>query len=237
MTIAWKMLWWSVLAVPAYSAPFPFNALIQFGSASTAEPEIILGDASSTSAIPLTMSPYWSNGQSREFRFIYTRPTNSLEVRVYNNGSTTTFGSFSFNPTAGPAPLDAVWTLPASQFFAVANSGTGSNGISISNLGISSPTGGAVTILSPMTTTSLNASSGGALPTQTITQGQNVTFRGDANGSWQLTGFVTMNFSGLPTNSTTRMQFGMSASADTPEPTTWLLSGLGVLLARAVARR
>jgi hypothetical protein len=178
--------------------------------------------------------PYWSSGASRQFQVIYTRASNTMEVRIYNNGSTTAYGYYDFTPTGGPSPVNAVWTLPATSFFASAQTGTGSASISVSGLSLSG-VNGAITVLSPLTSLATVTNNGGAA-TVTSQLSQNAVFLADPTGSWMLSGFVTMNFTGT-TNSPDRLQFGLTATANTPEPSVFLTIGLGLVSLGLVRRR
>jgi len=228
-------------SLPASAASFEFNTLIRLGAnGGGANWEIGAGNNSGAAPSITQNADTWTNGASREFQITYSRPSNSLEVRLFENGSSNS-SALSYTPAGGPASIGATWTLPASSFFVTAvNGGNFTTAISVSSLSLTGLSG-ALTILSPMQQTTLQATSGFGLPTTTLRESQDIVFRGDSTGSWRLGGYVSMNFP-EPINGGDRdlLHFGVSASAAdvtaTPEPNTWalLLAGFAVV---AVAKR
>jgi hypothetical protein len=224
------------MLAPVLSAgPFQFNTLVRLGapSASLSNWEVAVGDNDGSTGQSGSIA-WWASGASRQFQVIYNRPANNLQMRIYaNNGASYAF--MNYTPTGTPAAADAVWTLPASSFFVSAQ--TGANvytGVTVSNLALTGLSG-ALSILSPIQQTTMQAGSGPFQPSQTVTQSAGIVFRGDSNGSWRLQGFVTMSFFGLSGGGhQNRLQFGVSAVADTanPEPRSWvlLLTGLVALI-------
>jgi hypothetical protein len=158
-------------------------------------------------------------------------------LRLYQNGSNTQYSQLTYHPAGSPVATNATWTLPASSFFATALSGPGvSSTITVSNLTLSGISG-ALTILKPIQQTSLQASSGLSAATQTVTQSQDIVFRADSTGSWQLNGFITLNgigFAGGPTGN--QLELALTAQAS-PEPASAVLMGAGLGALLLVQRR
>jgi hypothetical protein len=174
-----------------------FNTLVRLGapSASLSNWEVAVGDNDGSTGQSGSIA-WWASGASRQFQVTCNRPANNLQMRIYaNNGASYAF--MNYTPTGTPAAADAVWTLPASSFFVSAQ--TGANvytGVTVSNLALTGLSG-ALSILSPIQQTTIQAGSGPFQPSQTVTQPADIVFRGDSDGSWRLQGFVTMNFFGL----------------------------------------
>ena len=230
----------ALLAVPANAAQFQFNTLVQLGEPGHNAPngwEVGWGANTGAPTQLGSLPTYWSSGASRQFQVIYSRPANNMEVRIYDNGYAN-FANAFYTPPGGPSPVNAVWRLPASSFFVTALAGGNvASSINVSSLSLATPTGGALTILSPLSTTSLSSNTGPALPTTTVALSNDVVFLGDATGSWRLSGFVTMNFTGLTGSNYNRLQFGVAALSDVPEPSTWAMMALGLALIGFGARR
>jgi PEP-CTERM motif len=222
-----------VVNLPASAAQFQFTTLVQLGEVGNAAPngwEVGWGPTT-TPAVLGSLPTYWANGASREFQVIYDRPTNNMQIRVYDNGSATSYAFGNYTPLGGPSVVGSTWVLPASSFFVTALAGGNvASSITVSGLSLSSPTGAALSVLSPFSSTTLTTNTGPALPTKTVSLSQNVVFQGDATGSWRLSGFVTMNFAGLTGSNYNRLQFGLSALSDVPEPATWAMMALGLAL-------
>jgi hypothetical protein len=214
-----------LLAPVSHAAVFTVGAILQAGGNGTYE----IG-AGSTSGSPVNTTddnPYWQSGLDQQFDIAYSRATNTLTVTLYQNGSTTAFNSVSYTP-AGPAlAINSTWIIPASSFFVQALSG--SSLLSIINVSNLTLTGlnGALNVISPIQQTTMQATQflGNS---STVTQSQDVVFRGDSTGSWQLSGLITLTgFFGFPTGN--QLAFGITATA-TPEPAGGLLSITGLVL-------
>lgn len=219
-------------AAPAHAAEFGFQTFIRLGAAGS-DWEFSAANPGGASPLSGSLGDYWASGASREFQVIYQRPTNSLQLRLYaNNGSSYT--SLNSSPAGAPGAADAVWRLPASSFFVTAL--TGANvwtGVTVSNITLSGLSG-ALDVLSPVQQTWMQAGSSQWQSTQSVSQSQDIVFRGDATGSWRLAGFVTMNFWGLGgSGHQDRLLFGVSALSDSsaPEPSTAALMMVGLAVA------
>jgi PEP-CTERM motif len=230
-------LWFVLLltALPAAAAQFQLNTLIQLGEVGANAPngwEVGFGSNTGTLGFVGSLPTYWVSGGARNFQLSYDRPTNLMEVRIYDPASTTAYAFGTFTPTGGPSVVGSAWVLPAASFFVTdLTGGNAASSISVSGLALTGITGGALSILSPIQQTTMTASATGpASPTQTVTQSKDVVFLADATGSWRLTGAVTMNFAGLTGSNFNRLQLGIAAVTATPEPATWAMLLVGLAL-------
>jgi hypothetical protein len=238
----------ALLTASAQGASFQFGALVQAGVAGGADWELGAGASTASPTATAELATPWANGVDRLLQVEYLKASNTVNVRVYNG--TTAAGAFSqasFSPVGGAAVgANAIWTLPASSFFATAL-GFGAGGpifgssISVSGLTLAGISG-ALNIIQPILQTSLTATRGFLGATDTVSQTQDIVFQGDSTGSWRLAGLVQMNglTSIFGTNATGNdLTFGLNASATdvVPEPGTWGLMLLGTVAMAGLSRR
>jgi PEP-CTERM motif-containing protein len=227
----------TLLTVPAYGAQYQLGVLIRAGFSATGAGawELGAGDSSGSPATTSDATPFWSNDEDRHVEIEYQKPTNNLQVRLYQDATNTSgFSQVNFSPTGGAAvAASATWVIPTSSFFVTAASGpTPPSSISLSNItlgGIS----GALNILQPLQQTTLTASRGANGATSTVAQSSDIVFQGDATGSWLLTGNLNLKgFAGPAGVSGNDLAFsfgGTAVGAAVPEPTSVALVGLGML--------
>jgi hypothetical protein len=214
----------------ASAADFGFSVIIQAGGSNTWE--LGIGPRGGAPAVTVSLNPYYQGGNPQQFQVGYTQSTNTAFVRFYNNGAS--YQQASYQP-AGALPLQpgGTWSLPAGNFSANANYTLLATSISVANLGLSS----GLTVLQPLTTTSLYASQAGwfSSPGPPVTLPSPVVFRAQgAGGNWLLSGTLTFTnlggIFGLGANDGD-LSFQMDAQAsDVPEPSTALFMACGLLL-------
>ena len=224
------------VAIPSQGATFGLGTLIEVGLSGSGANGAVLkaGDNGAASAITGSAASF-ANNAGRWFEIVYSKPANMLTVKLYT-GSTnaSSFTTVNYSPTgAATVGANAIWTIPASAFFVTAASGPvlGSS-ITIQNLTLSGLSGG-LNIISPMQQTTLSATRGIGGGTATGVQSGDIVFQGDNNGSWMLSGLLTMTGI-LPVigPAGTDLEFGFSANASTPTvPETSSLPMMGTGLA------
>jgi hypothetical protein len=233
-----------VIATPGYGAEFHLGTLIRIGSPGSGVGQWDIAAGDSSGAVATDVSPYWQNNQQRLVEIEYRKPTNTVQVRVYEGTSNLagqTFNQVLYNPTGGAGVVAAAtWTISASSFFVTATSGPiPPSSTTLSNIALTGLSGALV--LQPLLQTTLAASRGAGGATNTVTQSQDIVFQGDSTGSWRLTG--NLRFTGLagPVGATgNNLFFGLVASADdaaVPEPSAIVLTGLGLAALGLVHRR
>jgi hypothetical protein len=181
----------------ADAAQFQFGKLIRAGftSGSAGNWEMSLGATPGATAATSSLNTYWNNNQDRLVQVEYLKASNTVNVRVYVDGtSTSAFTQVSYNPAGGAAvAANAVWTLPASSFFVTAATGpTQNTSIQVSNLAIAGVSG-AINVIQPMQQTTLQASYTVGGSATTSQESQNIVFQADSTGSWLLSGTIRLN--------------------------------------------
>jgi hypothetical protein len=219
-----------LLAAPlAHAAQFQLGAIIRAG-ANDSTWEIGAGDSAANPVSTGNDSPWWQDGVSQQFQVTYTGSTNTLDVKLYKNGSNSAFSDASYNPTGGPPASGAIWTIPAAAFYVQALAGpTPTTAITISNLALNALSG-ALNIIKPIQQTSLQATGGQVVNSSLGTQSQDIVFQADSTGSWQLNGFITLNgLNGPGSAKLDQLAMAVTAfAAATPEPGTSVLFLLGL---------
>jgi hypothetical protein len=224
-----------VLSSAAQAAQFQFGALIQAGIAGTGDWEIGVGSTAATPTSTASLTNQWVAGVDRMVQLEYLKPTNTVNVRVYDGATATgAFTQASYSPVGGNlVGANAIWTLPASSFFATATTGPllGTS-ITVSNITLSGISG-AVNVIQPIQQTTLTASRGIFGGTTTDFQPANVVFQGDSNGSWRLAATVNLNgtFGNIWAQGN-QLALSLNAGAvdPVPEPSTFGMILLGGVL-------
>ncbi|MEO5923964.1 MAG: PEP-CTERM sorting domain-containing protein [Bryobacteraceae bacterium] len=225
-----------LLGTTTQAAQFQFGALIQAGFTSNSAPnwEVAVGATPGATAATSSLSSYWNNSENRHVVIEYLKPTNTVNVRVYEDATTASaFTQISYNPAGGAAvAATATWTLPASAFFVTATTGpTQATSIQISNLALS-PVSGALNVIQPIQQTTLAASRAVGGPLASVAQTQDIVFTADTNGSWRLTGDIRLSGiqgGGRATGAELALNFSASANDAVPEPGTLGLTLIGGL--------
>ncbi len=225
------------LAPSAQAVQFQFGALVQAGftSSSAGNWEMAVGSTPGATTDTASLSTYWNNNEDRHFEVEYLKATNTVNVRVYDSALTSSpFTQVSYNPTNGAlAAATATWTLPASSFFVTASTGpTQNTSIQLSNITLSGISG-AVSVLQPIQQTTLAASRIVGGPVATVSQTQDIVFVADSTGSWRLSGDIRLSGiqgGGRATGNELALNFSASANDAVPEPGTFAMSVIGLML-------
>jgi hypothetical protein len=214
---------------------FPFYTVLRAGRAGNGEWEIGVGNASTLNTANFSYGgnggQFWNPAGSQTFRIGYDAATNSAYASVFNQNDVAT--TVSLANTGQALTSNTVWTLPAGAFSVTATPtnvfGFGTSSITVSGLTLS-PGG---SLLGGSLPTSLSATQSGATVTQTLSSPILLDATGNG-GSWyiqgkiQMTGLLTQG--GLARDSQLQFLMGASSAAATPEPITFALIGVGLLL-------
>jgi hypothetical protein len=227
-------------------ADFSFFTTLRSGLWFEFDKEIGIGG---TSAADLTRTDFfhdvttdfWANNVATNFQIGYVAATNTGFVSVFN-----AFGSPTTLSFTNPGPLlnaaTTTWTLPAASFFVEAAGLVPNSSISVENLAFSP----GVSVLSGSLPASLTASQSGSTVNTAI--GSPIVFDpASSGGDWTLSGSIRFSgligYGGNASGDALRFGFGASGtdapvappnSGNTPEPSTYLLMGLGLVAARFV---
>ena len=230
-------------SISSWSANFSFFTTMRAGLIGPFTYEMAAGSTSATTQSqsdffwdPSQILSSWRPGDlPQSFRIGYRQATNTGFVNVRDMNGTDTEVSFSNPGTRLNA--SAVWTLPVANFFASATSFGGASSVNVENLSFSS----GVQVLSGALPTRIGANYSGTGPDVTNSLAAPIVFTpASAGGDWTISG--TIRFNGLfPTSGTAlggQLQFLLGAlGTDTPEASTALLIGAGLLLLGVLPRR
>ena len=217
------------MGAAAQGAQFQFGALVQAGVAGTGDWEIGIGTTATAPSSTASLGTHWADGVSRMVEMEYLKPTNTVNVRVYNgNTATGAFTQASYNPAGGAAVgANAIWTLPASSFFVQALGTIQPISITVSNITLTGISG-ALNVIQPIQQTTLAASHGLFGGTDITAQSGDVVFQSTGSGSWRMAASVTMTgFLVLPSGNQTALGINASAVDAVPEPSTFALLLVG----------
>jgi hypothetical protein len=199
-------------------ADFGFSVILRAGLNGTGDWELGIGSNLSSPAATANVVPYWNNTGARDFQIGYVAGTNTAFVRVGNDMA-------SFHPAGGGTlAAGGAWTLPASSFYVSATPVSAPTSVGVGNLQLAT----GMTVLQGFSTTTLATTSG------VRTLSSPVVMAGGSSSDWVLTGQIT--FTGLRAQtpggaSRSQLQFNLTANAsDVPEPYSFLLCGVGLLL-------
>lgn len=229
---AWSFFPALVLSGGLLAGDFSFYATLRAGRNAAADWEQGVGPDSfaSTSNASFRWAPgnqHWrANDLPQNFRIGYDAASGSAYSMIWDSNNVASTVSYT-NPSV-PLSADAIWTLPASNFFVSATARTIATSINLENLSLAP----GVQVLSGSLPLNLGASQPGGGPGQLQTLSSPLVFKAATNGGdWFISG--TVRFSGLTSNGTgaqgSQLQFMMNATGtDNPEPATFALIGLGV---------
>src|SRR4051812_14998752 len=114
-----------ILNVAAQGAQFQFGALVQAGIAGAGDWELGVGTTAAAAVNTASLTNQWVAGADRMLQLEYLKPTNTVNVRLYDGATATgAFTQVSYSPAGGAlVGANAIWTLPAASFFATASNG------------------------------------------------------------------------------------------------------------------
>jgi hypothetical protein len=230
------------MAAPAtvQAADFGFSVVLRAGAflpLSTWEMGIGGSGAPSSTA---SFLPHYLNNLAYSFTIRYTEATNTARATFRNILGIT--HTVTYQPPGGTLTAPRIqWVFPASSFYVRAQQDPTASSITVSALNLS----GALTVLQPLSATSLSASQNGGSGQTSALSGPVVFQTNAGSGDWQLTGLVTLTGTswfggGVAPNALT---FGFSSEATgiqaVPEPPAWisLLAGLAAIAAGRGWRR
>jgi hypothetical protein len=236
--------------IPVFADDFGFSTVIRYGTAAAGTWELGMGaEGGAPAAFGFMPTSHWVNGTSYTFRIGYTQSTNTAFLSVYTLGNSL-LGQTSYSPAGGTNPTSTgrLWTVPASSFYVRSESVFFNSSVSITNLNL---TGAGVSILQPLSSTSLTANRPGWLwqPTVQSNLTAPLVFRTtNAQGDWLLSGQITFagtNLGGLGGASNNQLAFagGFHGTDEpeppigTPEPTSVLLTASGFAAIAAYRHR
>lgn len=228
-----------VFTLQAAGADFGFSTTIRAGMSSNGDWELGIGPTGNNTANSAHVNGalYYPNNVPTRFELGYTSATNTAFLRYYYSSypplNLNLYREVTYSTNAPGLGANSTWTLPGGSFSVSATGIRAASGTTVDQLTLSG-----VQVLQPFSTTLLAASQPGGNsphPGQLTSMGNNVVFRTGASGNWLLSGRIA--FSGLQahvggsgaTRSQLQLLLGASGtSAETPEPGTLALAGLGV---------
>ena len=222
------------MTLSAWGTDFSFFTTVRAGYPTALLWELGAGSTAATTESNVNFEWNTANGdtswrpknQLQNFQIGYNRTTNSGFVTVFNSDNTPVTASYT-NPGLAPE-ASAIWTLPAANFFASANTTFFSGSIDLENMSFAP----GVQVLSGSLPASIGSSNTGTGITNTSSLSTPIVFDATANGgSWTISGTVRMNGIVGSSGSAFRnnLQFGLGAfGTDTPEASTMSLFAVGL---------
>jgi len=237
LPLAVYVLW--LVPSPTAAGDFSFYATLRAGLPAGADWEMDLGTNSAASQSTGsfqwgTGSSHWRPGnQPQNFQIGYLASSQSAYVTVWD--STNTPWTTQLTNTGPALSANAMWTFPVSNFFVSSSAGSGAQprSVNVENLTLSS----GVQVLSGSLPVSLGVTTA---PAFNAPMAAPLVINPAANGgNWFIDG--TIRFSGLTSlggnAQGSQLQFFLQASGtDTPEGQTFLMAGLGLILAGFYSR-
>lgn len=229
----------ALLTFPLAAADFGFSVVIRAGDSNTVSGQWELGIGATGAAPSATASitpGFNANAAARVFVVGYTNATNTAYLRLYNAAGTA-YQEVTYHPAGGGVPAaNRRWDLPGDSFLLQAESGQNGQ-IALTSLTLS----GVLTVLQPLSASTLTLSHSGTGGSTQL--GSDVVFLNGGTGTgiagdWALTGRIQISGPQRLNGSANRLRFGLDANAtNTPEPTTYAMIGLGLLVFRILYRR
>jgi hypothetical protein len=222
------------LTLSAWGSDFSFFTTMRVGLPTALSWELGAGSTAATTQSNVNYEWNSANGSTtwrpgglaQSFEIGYNRTTNTGFVTVFNSSNNAVTASYA-NPGAAPA-TNTLWTLPAANFFASANTSFLPGSVTVENLAFTP----GVQVLSGSLPTSIGAANPGNGVTNTNNLSTPIVFDASANGgSWTIAGTIRM--SGIfPVSGTAvgnNLQFGLGAvGTETPEASTISLFAVGL---------
>lgn len=221
------------VAMTAWGNDFSFFTTMQAGLPGSPGWELGAGNTSATTQSNVNFeyntaggSTSWRSGDGiQNFKIGYDQGTGTGYVTVFNSDNVGITASYA-NP-GSPLNANAVWSLPAANFFASANSIFVPATVNVENLTFSS----GVQVLSGALPNSIGAAFPGSGPAVTNTAPSPIIFSAaNSGGSWAISGTIRMNgifaVNGLAAGNALQVGFGVNGT-DVPEASSFLLLSVG----------
>jgi hypothetical protein len=222
------------LTLSAWGTDFSFFTTMRVGLPTALSWELGAGSTAATTQSNVNFEWNSANGGTswrpgnlpQSFEIGYNQTTNTGFVTVLNSNNNAVTASYA-NPGAAPG-ANTIWTLPAANFFASANTIFLPGSVNVENLTFAP----GVQVLSGSLPTSIGASNTGTGVTNSTSLSTPIVFNASANGgSWTISGTVRMNgiFGVSGTALGNNLQFGLGAiGTETPEASTMSLFAVGL---------
>ena len=222
------------LTLSAWGTDFSFFTTLRVGYPTPLLWELGAGSTPDTTQSNVNFEWNTANGETswrpnnlpQNFEVGYNRTTNAGFLTVFNSANNPVTASYS-NPGMAPG-ANAIWILPAANFFTSANSIFLPSSIAVENLSFTP----GVQVLSGSLPASIGSSNPGNGTNISSNLSTPIIFDPSANGgSWTISGTVRVNgilgVSGSA--SANNIQFGLGVfGTDTPEASTMSLFALGL---------
>jgi len=211
------------------AADFGFSVIIRAGSPAAGTFELGIGPLANNTAVTGQLAPYYANNTPQRFEIGYTRGTNTAFARFYNNGAS--FTEVRYTPLWSEAPGTLDWLVPANALFVRALPRTVRTAVTAADMSF----GGPISILQPLSTTTIAASQLRDNVRTPVTTP--VRFTSSTSGSWMLAGTLQfLNLSAYVPSGASGQQLSMEFSIEAtrissvPEPSSALLALSGILM-------
>jgi hypothetical protein len=218
------------------AADASFSVVIRAGDRPGSVWELGIGPSGGIPVNTLSLAQYYQDAGFHSFQIGYTSATNTAYVQLQTtNGQ---WRQVTYTMTGAGLGSTATWTVPGTNLYVSAAGLPVPTGITVANLSF----GPALTIISPLSTTTLTAAQNGTSVSRNI--GSPVIFNPtNSGGDWVLTGQIAFNGLGAYHNGGAignQLQLGFGAEGTAvPEPATMAMIGAGLALfgAGAFARK
>lgn len=222
------------LTLSAWGTDFSFFTTMRVGLPTALSWELGAGSTAGTTQSNVNFEWNSANGDTswrpgnlaQSFEIGFNQTTNTGFVRVFDSSNNAVTASYVNPGTA--LGSNTLWTLPAANFFASANTNFLSGSVDVENLTFTP----GVQVLSGSLPTSIGAANTGTGLTNSTSLSTPIVFDASANGgSWTIAGTIRMNgiFGVSGTAQGNNLQFGLGAiGTETPEASTMSLFALGL---------
>lgn len=209
------------------AADFQFSSILRAGLPNAGDWELGIGSSAGTPASTAHLNPYYLNDTPQTFQIGYQQSTNTAFLRFYNQPSGYTQVNYAIPFSVAPG-TQVRWEIPTGSLYVRASRVNRPTSVTIDQLALT----GGVTILQPLSATSLTAFQSNSQMTSGTTAP--VVFVTAGSGDWTLSGRI--RFAGLSPyapggarRSQLHMGFTVQGTAETPDAPTVLTMASGLL--------